>query len=102
VDWESAGWSTPAIDLAVFYGTGVDPILAEYCATVRKNWSSVSVELIRKLINVGVLCRALAAMYWEAHMVPYSAPQAVENMSIYARQLSTALAVLGFPPKSER
>jgi hypothetical protein len=98
VDWESAGWSTPAIDLAFLYERANDSILAEYCAGVRNNWPGVSVELVRELVHVGVLCRALAALYWEAQVLPYSSSPAAENMLIYARRLSTALAVLGFPP----
>jgi hypothetical protein len=94
VDWESAGWGTPAIDLAALYDTVDDSVLADYCATVRRNWSGVSLKLVRKLMSVGVLCRALAAVYWEAHLLPYSVPTATENMSIYAQQLSAALGVV--------
>jgi hypothetical protein len=101
VDWESAGWSTPAIDLAFLYERADDSILAEYCAGGRNNWPGVSVELVRELVHVGVLCRALAALYWEAHVLPYSSSPAAENMLIYARRLSTALAFLGFRPESD-
>jgi hypothetical protein len=94
VDWESAGWSTPAIDLAVLHKLVDESILSEYCTIVQPNWPGVGLSLVRKLTSVGALFRALLAIYWEAHLIPYSPQGTTEDMQTYAQQLSTALAAL--------
>ena len=66
LDWETAGWGVPAIDLCRFVGGPVKPDLASYCAAMREAGEPVTLEQVEALAHVGSVFRLISAMYWAA------------------------------------
>jgi hypothetical protein len=59
-DWELAGWGVPATDLLKC------PDLELYAAEVSVAWPDLTVERIRRLVDVGRLFRAILMVYWNS------------------------------------
>ena len=62
IDWENAGWGTPAVDLF-----RID--LPEYVSIVHTCWwPDVCLEAVQRLATVGKLLRCLAAIFWQTRL----------------------------------
>jgi hypothetical protein len=90
-DWESAGWASPAMDCRIFRNAD-EAVIETYCANLGGNWPGVDTKLIRRFICLGVLCRALASVYWQAEML--DDPATWDDLQTYANELSATLPIL--------
>ena len=65
VDWEVAGWGTPAPDL--FHC----PDLNIYWQEARRCWPDLELDDLKKLAATGMIFRALAGICWDSQMFRY-------------------------------
>jgi len=95
IDWETAGWGVPAVDLA-----RID--LAAYLAVVQPCWPELRAEDLRRLAACGTVFRALAAIFWVSPQLAYDTAHwlilPLSNLRCYDRQLSEGLGELGALP----
>jgi hypothetical protein len=62
LDWETAGWGVPAIDLSRFVGAPVKPDLETYHSALREGGHPA--DSIEELAHLGSVFRLISAMYW--------------------------------------
>jgi len=88
IDWETAGWGSPAADM----GEGVD--LAIYRAEALRYGASWSAETIRGWAAVGKILRHIAAFEWaSASLIGGWPPRGVRRMSVRLEDAQTASAL---------
>jgi hypothetical protein len=66
LDWETAGWGVPAVDLCQLDGKPVRPDLGTYRSLVRAGGHAVTKAQIDELARVGGIFRMITSMYWAA------------------------------------
>jgi hypothetical protein len=87
-DWESAGWGSPAIDLAY-----VDPRL--YLEVVKSEWPGVDLAMLEAQVGVGRILWSLKAVPGEGRALRSSWPtRAVAKVGIYGGEMARATARL--------
>jgi len=98
IDWETAGWGTPAVDLASARALPVNLIdVPTYCSIARGSWPGLDVRSILRLISVGWIFRRLAAISWESVKVASAWPQkGVASMRVYQAELADAIRGAGW------
>jgi hypothetical protein len=97
LDWEMAGWGSPAADLAppaaadVVSHVDLDAYAEEVCG----EWPGVDAAAIRRLSLVGLVLRRLAAMDWAGESLHFedarSLSDPVESLRFLNRSLSRGL-----------
>jgi len=98
-DWGSAGWGTPAADLAQRgiaagdewnYWAHVD--LATYAREVRPSWPRVDIAAVKRLSIAGKLFRTLVCVSLEAPSFAYDwVENAARDMGVYRASLDDAI-----------
>jgi hypothetical protein len=93
LDWETAGWGTPAVDLASARARPINLIdIATYYSIARESWPTLDVRSILRLISVGWIFRRLAAISWDCLNLTSPWPQkAVASMRVYQAELAHAM-----------
>jgi len=76
IDWETAGWGVPAIDL-----TRID--VAGYWACAREWRPGLDLDTVRRLASIGHVFRAVAAIDWETATFRY------DSRRMFSRELSS-------------
>jgi hypothetical protein len=66
MDWEGAGWGSPAADLAQFrgLGTSLSPDLRTYYSIVRSRWPRVRLAELEILAEIGRMFRLISSLDW--------------------------------------
>ncbi len=81
IDWETAGWGIPAVDLAPACGypmhCHVD--LAIYQRAVNACWPDLTRRVLEGLVEIGRVFRLLAAIHWEALSLDFAG---IENSMV--------------------
>lgn len=94
IDWETAGWGVPAIDLV-----RID--VAEYYSVAQQTWSHLRLEDAHRLAVVGRILSQLAAIDWASPQLAYEDPLYLIRPMSWLRdfhtQLGDALQELGVP-----
>jgi len=94
IDWETAGWGVPAIDLI-----RID--LAAYWSDARAAWPELRFEEVSRLAVVGRILSQLAAIDWVSPQLGYEDPLYLIRPMSWLRdfhiQLDEALRELGAP-----
>ncbi len=94
IDWETAGWGVPAIDLV-----RID--LAAYHTVARAIWPDVRFEAVSRLAVVGRILSQLAAIDWVSPQLAYDDPvymiRPMSWLRDFQTQLGDALRDLGAP-----
>lgn len=94
LDWEMAGWGSPAVDLAppaaadVMSQVDLEAYAAEVCAA----WPGVDAAAIRRLCVVGLVLRRLAAMDWAGESLHFEDPRSLSDPVESLRFLNCSLA----------
>ena len=91
IDWETAGWGIPAVDL-----TKID--LKAYWSVVCRVWPDTRPEVLRRLAALGRVFLELAAISWVSPQLAYDTPvYLVRPMSwlrVFHQRLSAAVRAL--------
>ena len=76
MDWETAGWGNPAVDLAPARGadTTIQVDLEAYASEVSPAWPGVDAAAIRRIAVLGFVLRRLAAMDWASVSLRFEDP----------------------------
>jgi Phosphotransferase enzyme family len=89
-DWETAGWATPAADLALLPGDGAES--RAYHRRVVARWPGLSRADVDRLRRVGTVLRLVHSVYWEARSFRHAwIERAMRNMASYDLYLAEAL-----------
>lgn len=87
IDWETAGWGVPAIDL-----TRID--VATYWECAREWRPGLELDTVRRLASVGHVLRTVAAIDWETSTLRYDArrmfSRELASMAVLVRRLADA------------
>jgi len=94
LDWETAGWGPPAVDLAPARGAysarHVD--VETYLSIAHESWADLDSQRIGRLVAAGTICRRLAAMDWASSDLAFddvSLP--VGRLRVYRSELLEAI-----------
>jgi Ser/Thr protein kinase RdoA (MazF antagonist) len=95
MDWETAGWGAPAIDLAQSVGSALSPDLAAYLSAVAAWWPDAA-SLI-KMAEAGKIFRLIAAANWavESLASPW-VERCVRNLRIYRAAMADSIREAGW------
>lgn len=75
-DWQTAGWGSPAADLAAGFGKDDrDHFLAAYTDAARECGTAHDVEAIKELARIGKIFRTIMAISWDASRLAASWPE---------------------------
>lgn len=96
IDWETAGWGTPAVDLAPMRHRFAPQLDIEaYCRIVRRRWRKFDLPQAYRLMWLGLIFRRLAAMEWAAVNLRFPRPDVLvgtlSRIRIYHHELDRAL-----------
>jgi hypothetical protein len=94
LDWETAGWGPPAVDLAPARGpsSARDVDIETYVSIAQESWANSDSQMIRRLVAAGTIFRRLAAMDWASLDLAFddvSLP--VARLRVYRSELLEAI-----------
>jgi ATP-binding cassette subfamily B protein len=92
LDWEMAGWGSPAVDLAClsvagFKAAGV--VVDAYATAVRRRWPAMDAATIEQARRVGIVMRWINAIDWATYSLGFD--WNVPKIERYAVRLRSAL-----------
>jgi hypothetical protein len=64
MDWDGAGWGSPAADLAQFVGGSLSPNLRTYHSIVCSTWPAIGSADLERLAEVGRSFRLISSLDW--------------------------------------
>jgi hypothetical protein len=64
MDWEGAGWGSPAADLAQFVGESLSPDLRTYYSVVGSNWPRLGLADLESHAELGRMFRLISSLDW--------------------------------------
>ncbi|HXJ40812.1 MAG TPA: phosphotransferase [Bryobacteraceae bacterium] len=89
LDWETAGWGVPAIDLAQFTAGSITPDLAAYASAVQPAFDE---QIVLRMAELGRIFRLIVAMSWEKDCLAGAWPaRAMRHMKLYLADLAVAM-----------
>lgn len=93
MDWETAGWGSPAADLASIARGARDPVVIDaYCAAAREWWPQASARTLRGATEAGTIFRQLDAIAWDVSGLPTRWPQrSAACLRVYLGALTDAM-----------
>ena len=94
VDWETAGWGIPAVDLAPSRGlsTSAQVDMTIYLSLAREFWKALDMPTLQFFVRVGCLFRRLTAMYWASLGLSYRwIEKPIQSLYIYQNELAQAM-----------
>lgn len=90
LDWETAGWGSPEVDLAGFKPAAAE--LDAYASAVRRRWPAIDAAAIEQARRVGVVMRWIVAMDWATNSLGWGWDAApLRKLECYAISLRSAL-----------
>ena len=90
IDWETAGWGVPAIDLASGRGFSLIPDLRDYLSALQPGFADA--EAVALMAEIGQIFRLIVAMNWETGRLAGRWPaRAVRRMRFYQAALADTL-----------
>jgi hypothetical protein len=95
IDWEMAGWGTPAADLALSRRGFPQVDLPAYRSLVGRYWPALDLGGVERLARAGTVFQGLVAIHWECPRLTMPWPQkAFGSLKIYHAQIAQALQEL--------
>ena len=97
LDWETAGWGPPAVDLAPARGPysarHVD--IETYISIAHESWANLDSQMIGRLVAAGTIFRRLAAMDWASSALGFDddVSRDVGRLGVYRSELLEAIQV---------
>lgn len=91
IDWEMAGWGTPAIDLGRFHRFP-DAMLSAYWELTKKNNRNMSFQNLISLSQAGEILRLIIAIYWASRGLKYDwVHRSMKNLTEYRKRLAKSI-----------
>ena len=93
LDWETAGWGPPAVDLAPARGPYSAPHVdvETYVSIAHESWATLDSHMIGRLVAAGTVFRRLAALDWASSGLAFDdISLAVERLRLYRSELLEA------------
>jgi hypothetical protein len=96
IDWETAGWGAPAVDLAPPRGLSSSRHLdlMTYWSIVHEHWPTLSLETIGRLVIAGTIFRRLAAIDWASLDLASNVEIALARLRIYQGETTDAMQAI--------
>lgn len=95
MDWETAGWGVPAIDLAQFTGRCVSPDLATYASVLPECWPGAA-NLVQ-MAELGRIFRMIVAMSWEREgLLSTYIQRPMRRMKVYQANMAEYIRAIGW------
>ena len=97
IDWETAGWGIPAVDLAPSRGlsTSAQVDMPTYFSIAREFWKDLDIPTLQYFVHVGSLFRRLTAIYWASLGLSYPwVEKPIQSMYIYQNEISQVITGL--------
>ncbi len=94
LDWETAGWGVPAVDLAQFAAHSLSPDLAAYWAATAPCW--VGTTSPAQLAGIGSIFRFIASVCWERDGPSGQRIERTRRMRFYQDGMAACLRELGW------
>ncbi len=94
MDWETAGWGIPLVDLAPSRGLspGAQVNVPIYLSIVQEFWQNLDLPTLQYFVHVGRIFRRLAAMYWSSLGLSYRwLEEPIQSMQIFHKELAQAM-----------
>jgi aminoglycoside/choline kinase family phosphotransferase len=96
VDWETAGWGTPAIDLAGYSEHISGTRLSDYSWWCEGGVGSADLEPVKALVRVGMVFRLTLGIQWATEELPYRwRSKALWQLHWYSAKLKEPLSRIG-------
>ena len=97
IDWETAGWGSPATDLATAREYPINLIDVDlYVSMVRAHWPGIGHRALLQSIQVGRIFRQIAAIRWATTKLTTSWPHhAAASMRVYHANIVQAMDEAG-------
>jgi Phosphotransferase enzyme family len=97
LDWETAGWGSPAPDLAHLTLHDGRAVLEAYRETVRDRWPDLLLEDVLSCATVGMIFRLAASVSWASRGLAYEwVRRPMGCLRSYRNSLADAMARLGW------
>ena len=98
IDWETAGWGMPAVDLSQLGGnTSISPDLDTYGSVINTKWPRMSKRDVTQLSLFGGLFRLINAIRWATKSLPtHWVEDSIEELERYTMKLATLISSLGW------
>ena len=96
LDWETAGWGPPAVDLAPARGphSARDVDVETYQSIAHEAWANLDSHMIGRLVAAGTMFRRLAAMDWAGSDLAFDdVSRPVGRLRVYRSELLEAIQV---------
>ena len=98
MDWEGAGWGSPAPDLAQFVGGSLSPDLGAYHAVVCATWPGIGLAELERLAEIGRMFRLVSSLDWaNTGYRPLEPHWYIEEVSWHERGLADWLRTVEVP-----
>jgi aminoglycoside/choline kinase family phosphotransferase len=89
MDWEGAGWGSPAADLAQFVGGSLSPDLRTYHSVVCSTWPGIALADLERLAEFGRMFRLISSLDWaNSGYRALDADWYLEEVSYYEEELT--------------
>ena len=95
LDWETAGWGPPAVDLAPARGSfsarHVD--IETYVSIAHGSWANLDSQMIGRLVAAGTIFRRLAATDWASSLLGFDVDVSrdVGRLGVYRSEMLEAI-----------
>ena len=97
LDWELAGWGSPAPDLSVLTMHDGEADLEAYRDTVRERWPELRLEDVQRCATVGVIVRLIASVSWASRGLAYEwVRKPMRHLRLYRESLPEAMKRMGW------
>ncbi len=101
MDWEGAGWGSPAPDLAQFVGGSLSPDLGAYHSVVNATWPGIRLADLERLAEIGRMFRLISSLGWgNAGYRALEPDWYIEEVSWYEQGLADWLRTVEVPGRA--
>jgi thiamine kinase-like enzyme len=89
LDWDAAGWGTPALDLASLWRSREPRDARPYWKQIKAEWPELTIEKIDRLTLVGRVFRLLRAIHWtESRLLAKDGVRMIPHLASYEVDLA--------------
>jgi len=95
LDWETAGWGVPAIDLAQYAAGSLSPNLNTYSSVVERRWAGAA--NLARIAELGKIFRLILSTSWETSRLAGSVlDRPIRAMQLYQASMADSIGAFGW------